>query len=64
MAERKTRRDVTEEVGSEGGSPGDVEVTRDHGAPTGSEATTTWRRSDAKTRTILRDEAGDGRRSP
>ena len=53
-----------DDVGSEGGSPGDVEVVRDQGPGVGSEAAETWRPSDEKRDTITRDETGEGRRSP
>jgi hypothetical protein len=53
-----------DDVGSEGGSPGNVEVVHDQGHGVGSEAAETWRPSDDKTRTITRDETGEGRRSP
>ena len=57
--------DVTADVGSEGGSPGDVEVARDPGPETGSEAGETWQPSrDDQSKTIVRDETGEGRRSP
>jgi len=56
--------DVTKDVGSEGGSPGDVEVAREDLPASGSEAGETWRPSDSKPETIARDETGEGRRSP
>ncbi|HXI31232.1 MAG TPA: hypothetical protein VNG89_22495 [Vicinamibacterales bacterium] len=52
------------DVGSEGGSPGDVEVAREHGPATGSEADETWRPTDTEVEAIPRDETGKGRRSP
>jgi hypothetical protein len=52
------------DVGSEGGSPGDVEVARDPGPATGSEAGETWRPSTDNVKTVVRDESGEGRRSP
>lgn len=53
----------TAEVGSEGGSPGDVEMGVDEiGA--GSEASETWRPAKRTRRDIVRDETGQGRRSP
>ena len=54
----------TAEVGGEGGSPGNVEVRRDDGPATGSEAGTTWRPAGEDQKTIVRDETGEGRRSP
>ena len=52
------------DVGSEGGSPGDVEFVHEHGPGTGSEAGETWRPTDNKVEPIRRDETGEGRRSP
>lgn len=52
------------DVGSEGGSPGDVELAREHGPGTGSEAGETWRPTDDTVEPIRRDETGEGRRSP
>jgi hypothetical protein len=57
------RTRVTSEVASEGGSPGDVEVDV-HDAGTGSEATETWQPADEHREEVLRDERGEGRRSP
>jgi hypothetical protein len=55
---------LTGEVGSEGGSPGDVEVVRRREPSAGTEATETWRPWRDDTDTIARDETGAGRRSP
>jgi hypothetical protein len=55
---------TTADVGSEGGSPGDVELGREHGPGTGSESGETWRPTDTKVDPIRRDETGKGRRSP
>ena len=52
------------DVGSEGGSPGDVEVAIERGPATGSEAGETWRPTDTEIEVIPRDETGKGRRSP
>ena len=52
------------DVGSEGGSPGDVEVAVEHGPATGSEAGETWRPTDTAVEPIVRDETGEGRRTP
>jgi hypothetical protein len=52
------------DVGSEGGSPGDVEVARDPVPATGSEAGETWRPTKDAVDTVVRDETGEGRRSP
>jgi len=56
---------TTGDVGSEGGSPGDVEVAREPIPGTGAEAGETWRptRPDDE-KTIVHDETGAGRRSP
>jgi hypothetical protein len=60
-----TDADVTADVGSEGGSPGDLEVARDPGPATGSEAGETRQPTgDGESKTIVRDETGEGRRSP
>jgi hypothetical protein len=57
--------DATEaDVGNEGGSQGDVELAREHGPGTGSEAGETWRPTDDRVEPIRRDETGEGRRSP
>jgi hypothetical protein len=56
--------DVTGEVGSEGGTPGDVESGRDQHHGTGSEAGETWQPGDRRVTKIVRDETGRGRRSP
>jgi hypothetical protein len=69
--EKQTDRDpdpnragATDEVGSEGGTFGDVEieVDPDHGA--GSEAGETWQPKNTRRAKIVRDESGRGRRSP
>jgi hypothetical protein len=52
----------TSEVGSEGGSPGDVEVGTIESPATGSEATETEHPSPRDTVEIRRDETGIGRR--
>jgi hypothetical protein len=52
------------DVGSEGGSPGDLELAREHGPGTGSEAGETWRPTSDPVEPIHRDETGEGRRSP
>jgi hypothetical protein len=54
----------TQEVGSEGGTPGDVDVHRDHAPGVGSEAGETWRPADRTATDVARDETGRGRRSP
>lgn len=53
----------TDEVGSEGGGEGDVE-TGSHSIGTGAEAGETWRPAEETTTEIVRDETGQGRRSP
>jgi len=61
----ETRREAPSgEVGSEGGSPGDVDVARRRVPATGAEATETWVPDRDDTETIARDETGKGRRSP
>jgi hypothetical protein len=54
---------VTAEVGSEGGSPGDLELDVDEPAATGSEAGETSRPTRQDLKEIVRDETGEGRRS-
>jgi hypothetical protein len=56
--------DVTAEVGSEGGSPGDVEVDIGSGSATGTEAGETWQPATHTVEEVRRDETGEGRRSP
>jgi hypothetical protein len=51
------------DVGSEGGSAGDVELVKNPGRGAGSEAGETWRPVD-EVETTTRDETGVGRRSP
>lgn len=63
-ADEKTAADVTADVGSEGGTPGDVEVGRKERPAVGSEAGETWQPVDEEQETIVRDESGEGRRSP
>jgi hypothetical protein len=55
---------TTADVGSEGGSPGDVEIARDHAPTTGSEAGETSRPATTDADTVVRDNNGVGRRSP
>jgi hypothetical protein len=55
---------VTADVGGEGGSPGDVEVGVDRGPAAGSEAGEIVRPTKNDQREIVRDESGEGRRSP
>ena len=54
--------DVTREVGGEGGSPGDLEVTRKE-IGRGSEAGETWRPAKSRQEDVNRDDS-PGRRSP
>lgn len=56
--------DATPEVGDEGGSPGNVEIGVDHGAGTGRESGETWRPTERHVDKVVRDETGEGRRSP
>jgi hypothetical protein len=53
-----------DDVGSEGGSPGDVELEHEHGPASGSEARETVERRPEASESIRRDETGPGRRSP
>jgi hypothetical protein len=62
--EEKPAADVTAEVGTEGGTPGDVEIARKQVPGTGSEAGETWRPADDEPEAVVRDETGEGRRSP
>jgi hypothetical protein len=55
---------VTPEVGDEGGSPGDIEIGVDRKPAAGSEATETWQPQAPEKLEIVRDETGEGRRSP
>jgi hypothetical protein len=55
---------VASEVGDEGGSPADVEIAKERVTGTGGEADETWRPADDARREIIRDETGEGRRSP
>jgi hypothetical protein len=54
----------TEEVGSEGGGTGDLEIGQPAVPGTGSEATETWRPQHERPEEIRPDESGRGRRSP
>jgi hypothetical protein len=62
--EQERNATVTSEVGSEGGSPGDVGLTRKPDVSTGSEAGETHAPAAGRPATITRDETGEGRRSP
>jgi hypothetical protein len=62
--ERERNARVTPEVGSEGGSPGNVELSHEDDIGVGSEAGETRRPVDGRPVTIRRDETGEGRRSP
>ena len=55
---------ATREVGSEGGTPGDVELDIDWGAGAGSEAGETWQPTKTSVDEVVRDETGKGRRNP
>ena len=52
------------DVGGEGGSPGDVELTRAHEPAAGSEAGEAFWPTVEKVETVRRDETGEGRLSP
>ena len=58
------REQPTDEVASEGGSFGNVEIQRNDEVATGSEADETVRDVTRRDETVLRDETGEGRRSP
>lgn len=58
------RHDWTEEVASEGGSFGNVEIDRDDQPMVGSESTETVRPTGTRETPVARDETGEGRRSP
>jgi hypothetical protein len=60
----RDRSDVTPEVGDEGGTPGDVEIDVEDAPATGSEARETWRPGERSVDRIIRDDTGEGRRSP
>jgi hypothetical protein len=60
----KPTPEPTAEVGGEGGSFGNVEIGIDRGAGTGSEAGETWRPTEEDVNEVVRDETGEGRRSP
>ncbi len=65
MTPESDKQDVTAEVASEGGTPGDVEVARTPTPGVGSEGTETWRPADSgKDEVVRRDETGEGRRTP
>ena len=61
---RIERAEPTEDVGSEGGSPGDVEMAEDRLPLTGSESGEIARPARPRVESIVRDEKGQGRRSP
>jgi len=65
MTEEQTRGRTrpTDEVGDEGGTPGDVELDRS-AVTTGSEATSTVDAESGRVEERRRDETGEGRRSP
>jgi hypothetical protein len=52
------------EVASEGGTPGDVELDRNSGPGSGTEATEIWQQENNTTNQIHRDDTGRWRRSP
>lgn len=55
---------LTDEVASEGGTPGDMELERESGHGRGSEATQLWESEQTDIDEIRRDDTGQGRRSP
>jgi hypothetical protein len=56
--------EVTHEVGSEGGTPGDVELVHESDTGSGSEASETFQPTAMRKQPLARDETGVGRRSP
>ena len=59
------REHQTDEVGSEGGTPGNLERRDDEATARGSEATSTVAHVDRHERSVVRDETGtEGRRTP
>ena len=54
---------TTAEVGSEGGTPGDLERAHSE-VGTGSEATELWRPAERRNEELPRDETPPGRRTP
>ena len=54
---------VTPEIADEGGTPGDLEVEKTV-IGTGSEGGETWSPAKTETREVVRDETGEGRRTP
>ncbi len=59
------REHPTDEVASEGGTPGNLERTDEEGAARGSEATSTVTHVDRDEHSLVRDETGtEGRRTP
>jgi hypothetical protein len=57
------RTGPTDEVGDEGGSPGDMDVDRS-AVTSGSEATSTVAAEDVREEERRHEETGEGRRSP
>ena len=55
---------ATREVGSEGGSDGELEIGRTGTPGVGGEAGETWSPAQQDTTEIRRDETGDGKRTP
>lgn len=66
-AQRQQRQSsdlFSDEVGSEGGTPGDVELDRGREPGRGSEATELWQQEKTGIDEIHRDDTGEGGRSP
>jgi hypothetical protein len=59
----KDRDRLTDEVGDEGGTPGNLER-REAEVGTGSEASEVWRPAEERKRDIPRDQTPPGRRTP
>lgn len=62
--EAPRRTGVTGEVGSEGGTDGELEVGRTTTPGVGSEAGETWSPAQEDTTEVRRDETGEGKRTP
>jgi hypothetical protein len=67
---KERERDITSrsrptgEVASEGGGPGEVEISSRKSGGRGSEATEVWRHDERTEREVRGDETGTGKRNP
>ena len=64
MTEPNRDETVTGEVGSEGGTHGELEIGRSGTIGVGSEAGETWSPAHTDSTEVRRDETGEGKRSP